>query len=284
MSLGLTRENIEDIALNAMLDEVHTTVKPGLVDMRNTGAHSDMDVYTFEKSALALAPFFGDMFEAGRDRPEDIKGLFKRLREIGIEAEKAMYSATLGVNTHKGILFSMGILCGALGAAYGSDNIEEEAFAIAGKMGELSLLTDFSAAKSEDSETAGETQHRIYGLRGIRGEVADGFPALRQVGYKNFLRFLKTEERLKAGEKTLIYYFACLKDSNVIKRGGISEAKWLQDLATEHILSGDLSEEWITELDDLLISKNISPGGAADQLILTYFWYDISTLLLSGEA
>ena len=40
---------------------------------------------------------------------------FKDLREVGKVAEKEMYEATKGINTHKGTIFSMGILLAVLG-------------------------------------------------------------------------------------------------------------------------------------------------------------------------
>ena len=45
-------------ACRALLYEVMATPKPGLVDRDNTGAHDDMDIFTFETSALALLPYF----------------------------------------------------------------------------------------------------------------------------------------------------------------------------------------------------------------------------------
>lgn len=53
-----TAEHIGALAYRALLEEVYTTPKPGLVDLATTGAHTDMDVHTFERSAAALHPWF----------------------------------------------------------------------------------------------------------------------------------------------------------------------------------------------------------------------------------
>ena len=107
------RETIEKCVCKALLGEVYTTPKPGLVDLKDNGAHKDMDVHTFEKSTAAIAPYIAEMFCEGYANQQSLENLFARIRQIGIEAEKAMFEATKGINTHKGILFTMGIISGA---------------------------------------------------------------------------------------------------------------------------------------------------------------------------
>ena len=41
--------------------------------------------------------------------------MFYRLRQLGIFGEAEMRRSTGGVNTHKGAIFSLGLLCGAWG-------------------------------------------------------------------------------------------------------------------------------------------------------------------------
>lgn len=96
-------------AWQALLEEVYTTPKPGLVDTWSCGAHTDMDVHTFERSAEALRPYFIRMAEQGYTLQCSPKELFAEIRKTGILAEQAMYRATDGVNTHKGLIFTLGI-------------------------------------------------------------------------------------------------------------------------------------------------------------------------------
>lgn len=51
-------DRIAQIAYDALILEVETTPKPGLVDSANSGAHDDMDIDTFRRSAKALKPYF----------------------------------------------------------------------------------------------------------------------------------------------------------------------------------------------------------------------------------
>ena len=100
----------EKALLSGLLGEVYATPKPGLVDRNNPGAHKDMDVETFEKSTQAILPYLLQMGEKGWDWTGTGTELFTALRPLGAAAEKAMFLATNNVNTHKGIIFSLGLV------------------------------------------------------------------------------------------------------------------------------------------------------------------------------
>ena len=98
----------------ALMAEVGATPKPGLVDRCDSGAHADMNYATFEASTAAIVPYLTQMFEQGTAwESHDYNMLFEAIRLTGIEAEKAMFAATDGVNTHKGMIFSMGTIAAA---------------------------------------------------------------------------------------------------------------------------------------------------------------------------
>ncbi|MDO4556339.1 MAG: triphosphoribosyl-dephospho-CoA synthase, partial [Lachnospiraceae bacterium] len=109
---------IGNLAEKAMLDEVFTTPKPGLVDCYSNGAHLDMDLSLFCKSAKAITPHMTQMALLGADSVNLNTNLFQKIRKIGIEAEKAMFHATNGVNTHKGMIFSMGVFSTVAGYCF----------------------------------------------------------------------------------------------------------------------------------------------------------------------
>ena len=111
-----TAADIGALAFGALLAEVAATPKPGLVDRLTNGAHRDMDFSTFLASACALRHTFDAFAAAGVAGAElSPPALFPRLREIGLAAEQAMFRATDGVNTHKGMIFSLGLLAASAG-------------------------------------------------------------------------------------------------------------------------------------------------------------------------
>lgn len=116
------KNEMEHKIRSALLSEVYTTPKPGLVDLRDSGAHRDMDVHSFEKSTEAITPYLLRMFELGcQGTSGEEEQVFLAIRKVGMEAEAAMLSATNGVNTHKGMIFTMGIVLAAAGIYYKND-------------------------------------------------------------------------------------------------------------------------------------------------------------------
>ena len=167
-------------AVRALLYEVTTTPKPGLVDRRNSGSHTDMDSFTFMSSAAALYPYFEACAKVGRetmDRPAP--ETFAALRPLGCEAEGEMLDATNGVNTHKGAVFSIGITCAALG------RLDRALWADPARvLAEVSAMTkglaaqDFMGVTAENAATVGQKLYVQYGITGVRGQVEAGLPVV----------------------------------------------------------------------------------------------------------
>ena len=99
---------ITNLAYKALIKEVELTPKPGLVDCANNGSHKDMNIDTFYASANAIKPFICKFIKCGNS--------FDNLRKVGIECEEKMLNATKGINTHKGMIFSLAVICGAIGS------------------------------------------------------------------------------------------------------------------------------------------------------------------------
>ncbi len=109
-------QHYSQLAWQAMLAEVNLTPKPGLVDKYNTGAHKDMALTDFHLSANTIAQYFPQFIRAGAQYKHlAIKQVLPEIRTIGIACEKAMFRATQGVNTHKGAIFSLGLVLTAIG-------------------------------------------------------------------------------------------------------------------------------------------------------------------------
>lgn len=262
---------LSDLAVEALLREVQTTPKPGLVDMANTGAHRDMDFRTFQASALALHPYFAEFAAYGQELPAE--ALLPGLREIGIRAERAMLAATGGVNTHKGMIFSMGILLSALSRWNGWEGRPTlEALRDMCKKIAAPLAADFAGLSGH---THGEALYLKCGVRGARGEALAGFPAL-------FETALPVLDALtwhhggwnQAGVVTLLHIMAAVEDSNMISRSSPERAASIrQEIARTLAQTDDIGRltAYASELDGVLIKENISPGGSADILALAYF-------------
>ena len=274
----LTPHSIGTFALEAMLIEVSVTPKPGLVDRNNSGAHRDMGFFTFIKSAAALRNSFEEFARAGENfNGADIKNLFPAIRKIGIEAEKKMFAATDGINTHKGEIFSLGLLSAAAGYLAGKkfsltpENITDTASKICAGICEK----DFAGVREKDSKllTKGERVFIEHGITGIRGEAESGYPIVINTALPVLKKYLADGLNLNdALAFTLIHIMAEANDTNIISRKDFKTAERVRERALSLIEKG-LSVEEILKFDRDLISEYISPGGAGDLLAVTYFLY-----------
>ena len=271
-------DRIAALAVRSLIDEVHTTPKPGLVDERNNGSHRDMTLSTFEASARALEGYFRNCLHIGQDTAAlTPKKVFPALRAAGLIAEEAMYRATGGVNTHKGAIFTMGILCGVIGRLWSPGCPTAP---VSDLLNECSRIyspfekTDFTRA---DSATAGQRLYLAHGLRGIRGEVADGLPAVSRIGLPIFERALaQGHSQNDAGLIALLHLIANVADTNLFHRGGTEGAAYAADYA-KRLLALENPLAHMSEMDDAFIARNLSPGGCADLLAVVYFLHSLNT-------
>ena len=262
---------VAGLAVQSLLDEVHTTPKPGLVDQQNSGSHRDMELSTFVASAEALYPYFLECFCQGHETadmtPEDT---FSHLRHAGIRAEHEMFRVTGGINTHKGAIFTLGILCGALGRLWTAANPIaplEEITNHCAAMGKVSLqdLENITVPS-----TAGEVLYKNHGLTGIRGEAAAGLPSVVETGLATYRMAQSSGYSTNdSAAVALIHLIARVEDSNLHHRGGASGAAWAKQEAKKLLPLPDMAQ--IIELDNRFIARNLSPGGCADLLAATLF-------------
>ena len=266
-SVSSISSNIAELAVSALLAEVWTTPKPGLVDRNNNGAHTDMDLTMFERSALALETSFLQCAEAGECLKHDLPILAAKLRTIGLQAESRMYEATGGVNTHKGAIFSMGILCAA--AAMGFESLcelQEHCRQLAAAL----LETDTA------SGTHGLAARETAGTGGIRAEAGSGFDTAFSIGLPALEEAMAVSCRENhACIYALLRIIASTEDSNLVHRGGACGMDFAQKEAvrlTEHGPAALDLEEVLT-LDGEFIKRNLSPGGSADLLAFSIMLY-----------
>ncbi len=266
-----------NLAYHSMMLEVHLTPKPGLVDGNNTGSHTDMDLALFVESSKALRPYMKQFVRVGyRMANFPARDLLPYLRKVGIKAESAMYEATGGVNTHKGMIFTIGLICGSVGWLY-KKGISYDAQRVRAVIKECcaSLVSDELKNKTSLPTSAGERIYQEYGIGGIRAEAAQGYPTIFNDAlplYEQLIEGGQSEQF--ALSQTLLSLMATNMDTNLIHRGGIEGLKFTQSeakkLMAENIKSQELLDKKLDAFDQKLIKKNLSPGGSADLLSATW--------------
>ncbi|CAB3963495.1 triphosphoribosyl-dephospho-CoA synthase [Burkholderia aenigmatica] len=262
-------ERVAELAARSLVLEIETYPKPGLVSHVDTGSHSDMDAATFARSAAVLRPYFAELADAGaRDADMAV------LRKIGLRAEHAMLAATGGVNTHRGAIFGLGLLCAAAGrrAMPGAvpDGMTLGAF-VSHRWG-----TDIlGGPRLPDSH--GERASRRYGVGGARREAADGFTTVYAVG----LPALRRAQRDLPGDPEAARVDACfaliaaLDDTNLLHRGGQDGLDFARATARAFVARGGVrARDWrlrAVAAHRAFVARRLSPGGAADLLAMSVF-------------
>lgn len=301
---------VADLAIRAALHEAAATGKPGLVCPDTPGAHDDMNFVTLVASALSLRPYFTAAAALGyRTAARHAESVFPALRELGKTAEAAMYKATGGVNTHKGLLFSLGLFCAAagraarLGAPWEAPTLAALAssytrglcagdFSPLAQAPAVSRLKGFAAdpatehtalwkqARAELAPllgrppTAGEILYACHGETGIRGEAEAGFPHLAPA-CKAMRGWLAGASFNDALVNTLLFLMQTMRDTNIMRRGGQQALSRVMAAAKEALDLGGMrahkGRAAVSALSAFCLSERLSPGGSADMLCLVLF-------------
>jgi triphosphoribosyl-dephospho-CoA synthetase len=243
-----------------------------------------MDWVTFALGASALAPYWRvqalDGFRMAHYKPLD--GIAEKLRATGLEMERAMYVATGGVNTHKGLIFALSLITGSSGVCarrneFGCDAVLRMSGDIISPLVSADLERVEKRARGGEKLTHGEEIYLAHGLGGIRTEAAKGFPSVR-TGLAALTEALSRGAPLRgAAIAALLKLMTVCEDTNVIHRGGMRFWKnEYRDMVRETARKFDPSEPdagSVGKLGEPLVSLGISPGGAADLLACTLFLY-----------
>ncbi|MET0540145.1 MAG: triphosphoribosyl-dephospho-CoA synthase [Variovorax sp.] len=261
----LTPAAIGHAATLALHDELALAPKPGLVTLVDNGSHDDMDAHTFMRSLFALRRYFVQIAEAGR-----AGAAFPELERCGIEAEARMLAATRGVNTHRGAIFMIGLLCAAAGAVARDEATSMTPVALRDAL-RLHWGDALAARSLRVPKLPGGIATRKLGLRGASEEAAMGFPVLFQTAVPTLARGLASglSPRL-ARLDTLFHVMAVLDDSNLAHRGGLAGLRHAQATARSFIERGGIARPGaLAEAEaiaDDFVARRLSPGGAADTL------------------
>lgn len=288
-------EECAKLAEEAILTEALLAPKPGLVDAKDSGAHQDMDIFTFVRSAVSLRTGFQEMFLSGATSDVPENRLLDIIRPIGIRMEQEMFEATKGINTHKGIIFSMGLLLAALGRLLREEQIDgdrmpalnpkatDRIFSVIMGITEGLVSKDFADIHQKSVLTHGERLYLKHGFTGIRGEAEKGYPVLRD----EVLPYLRDRKEKLSYEATLLEVLFLLmmhvEDSNIVTRGGIESLRYVRREAEKFLADGGMKQENAYEkiqiMNEAFIRRNLSPGGAADLLSLAIVLGKLEKLL-----
>lgn len=287
---------IAHLATQALQAELDTTPKPGLVDKDNNGAHRDMDYALMQRSIDTLHPYFVKLALLGCT---DALPTHTSIRDIGIEAEKAMLSATNGVNTHKGALFSMGLAVVAAVHEEREIAANEEQILKERNGGEdilVSLQATIKALAASFPDTNGTHGSKAKllskgttAIKGALDNAREGYEMLFAEWLPFYIECRKEHDAYTL-HKTLLRIMCDLDDTNVIYRTDLAtaeevkqEARALLDSFSKAHTAEDKEKRIAAELlalkdmDKRYTARNISPGGAADMLSLTVFVGSIQT-------
>ena len=188
-----------------------------------------------------------------------------------------MLCGTCGVNTHKGAIFSLGLLCAAAGKLGPGASPKEVCT-------EVSLLCkgivnrELSPLTKEDAQTKGQQLYCTYGITGARGQAERGFPTVLNTGLPVLCKGLWVTHSLhRAGVGALLAMLKEEPDTCLISRSSPERYATLQK-ELDTLLSKDPYPDIDTleSLDDTFIKENLSPGGTADLLALCYFLMELS--------
>ncbi|EKT58599.1 triphosphoribosyl-dephospho-CoA synthase CitG [Providencia sneebia] len=275
----LSQEKVDyfsQLGWQAMLAEVNLSPKPGLVDKFNTGAHKDMALTDFHLSANAIAKHFPDFLFAGaKYKHLPLPQVLTKIRIIGIACEKSMFHATSGVNTHKGTIFSLGLMLTVIGRKLAL-NLPLIAESICQDVAQMCQGITAELKQNTIRPTAGQRLYQAYGLTGARGEAECGYKLVTELSLPYYLKQLinGTDPEI-ALINTLILLMENNNDTNIANRGGIDGLIWVKEKAKLILTQQSLNKsDYLTiikNFDDECIIKNLSPGGSADLLILTWF-------------
>lgn len=257
-------QRIGRAAIAALYDELALAPKPGLVTLASQGSHDDMDARTFLRSLFALRHYFVSIAAMGA------QGLpFGALEVCGREAEARMLAATGGINTHRGAIFTLGLLCAAAG------RLLQDGEALGTATLRATLLTEWGDALAlrgqRGSSLPGGMAARRHGLRGASAQAAAGFPILFETALPAWASAAArglTAEQIRL--EVLFSLIASLDDCNLAHRGGLEGLTFARRAARRFLAEGGAGRPdgvaAAQAIGKAFVARRLSPGGSADIL------------------
>ena len=271
--------HIARLAVRSLYRELALYPKPGLVSFRDNGAHPDMDAATFMHSLFSLRGYFAAISAAGMRA-----ATFNELQQLGLTAESRMLDATRGINTHRGAIFTQGLLAAAAGYAVARNIRPSDENLRAIIMEKWSRDLRAIAVAHAATPTHGQLMAARHGATGARGEAMMGFPSVFEIALPALRDALdRGAEAQLAFLHTFFVLLAETKDTNVLFRGGTEGLLFIQTQARDFLGRGSVFEPgWQQRAESLhreCSAKNLSPGGCADLLAAAWFVHQLQSAL-----
>ena len=262
-------------AVRALYAEISLEPKPGLVSFRDCGSHLDMDGSTFLRSLFALRRYFPRIAQAGAQGAS-----FAVLQSLGKTAEARMLAATGGINTHRGAVFGLGLLCASAG------QLQAQGLPLTPLHLRAVLLSTWGEALAERAKATrlaaptsnGQRVAQRYGLRSAGDEAARAFPTLFDTTLPALQAALAWGACPRAARvQALFATMAVLDDTNLVHRGGLEGLHFVQSSACRFIEMGGVRQaDWLLQARAMhadFVQRRLSPGGAAD-VLASACWVD----------
>ncbi len=287
-----------DLARNlhhGALCELRLTPKPGLVDLWDSGSHTDVNLPLMVRSVSLLPAYYSEVLEARRRG----RGLTACIA-AGRRAEERMFQA-VGANGHRGYIFLSGLmLLGCCGEGCDSGDLRvnivqaaEDFFREIART-ELRVPADPPVpgatvpTRDRRGERNGERVRREHNLGGIRAEALAGLPSVFEVGLPAFERWLTRSGDFVASS---LYLMACLmqqvEDTTAVHRcgpEGLARIRSDGAILQHAIERGADHIGMLTAWNDEYREMNLTMGGVADCLGLTLAVHFTKRQLRESEA
>mgnify|MGYP000005487224 CR=1 FL=1 len=255
--------------IKSIFAEVDLYPKFGLVSRKDSGSHTDMDYQTFVKSTLAIKPYLREYILEGLK--DELNPLL--LQEIGQRAEKAMFRATDGVNTHKGLIFVLGLF---LPVVTKSILLNKDKEYIKDEIKRISNVIIGDYYENMDIPAShGDEVYLKYGFKGVRGEALNGFSIV--FDSPSFYNV----DSVYRDIDYLISLMSELDDTTILYRKGRETLDKVKLDMKEILTNGGYTnnKNQVNEISNQYKKENISPGGSADLLVLKIMFEELRYLL-----
>lgn len=264
---------VDQLALSSLHDEVTLELKPGLVCPSSQGSHSDMDYGLFLKSIQSMRGYYAQLCEHGFAQYS-----FPSIQQTGMQYEQLMLKATGQINTHKGAIFNLGFACAGIGQCLHKDLPLQTEY-ICEQIVE-NWQADLLHKLTRNPLSHGQQMRKKYGLSGAIEQVAYGFEIIQKQALPCFKSImLATGNQTLASLQTLLLLISQLSDTNIVWRGGISALLIVQEMTKNFLDAGGvLQPDWqrkLMQLNQYFTEHRLSPGGSADLLGVTLFFYKV---------